>query len=549
MASVRCDDALDDAAALRARLADAEEMLRAIRHGELDALVVRGSAGDQIFTLHNTDEPYRTLVEEMHEGAVVLSSRGDVLYSNARFAALVGRPLKTVIGGRIERFLKASERADFDRLLRSGSGQCISRLLGSGSGTLDVRLSLTTTSSPSGEQLNLIVTDLTEILEANSNRARAEHDSRTKDDFLTMLAHELRSPLGAIANAVAVLELTHAEGQAAAHAHEVIGRQLGLVSRLIDDLLDIERILSGKLRLQRQPLDIAETAREVVAIFAGKPELDRQLEIGTEPVWVEGDAARLMQVLTNLVGNAVKYTPPGSRIRVEVRAEDGDAVISVADEGFGISPTLLPLLFDLYMQADRTILQSRGGLGVGLSLVRRLVELHGGSVEALSDGVGRGSTFVVRLKQVPSMAAAASASIPPEPRSRSRRVLVIEDSTDARETLRMALQHAGHEVYDAADGLRGLELVNAVRPDVAIIGIGLQLMDGYEVARRIRARPDGRAVLLLALTGNSDAAPDSHAHGFDHHLVKPVDVHHLARLVNEGAEAAVLCVLSRVESV
>jgi len=538
MASVRCDDALDDAAALRARLADAEEMLRAIRHGEVDALVVRGPAGDQIFTLHSTDEPYRTLVEEMHEGAVVLSSRGDVLYCNARFAALVGRPLKSVIGGRIERFLQASERAAFDRLLRSGSGRCRSSLIGSGSSAFDVSLSLTTTSSPSGEQLNLIVTDLTELLEANSNRARAEHDSRTKDEFLTMLAHELRTPLGAIANAVAVLELTHAEGQAAAHAHDVIGRQLGLVSRLIDDLLDIERVLSGKLRLQRRPLDIAKTVREAVAAFTDNAKLDRQLEVSTERVWVDGDATRLTQVLTNLVGNAVKYTPRGSRIRVEVRAEGGDAVISVADEGFGISPKLLPVVFDLYVQADRTIPHARGGLGVGLSLVRRLVELHGGSVRAMSDGEGRGSTFIVRLKQVPSMAAAASASIAPERRSRSRRVLVIEDSTDARDILRMALEHAGHEVYDAADGLRGLELVNVVRPDVAIIGIGLPFMNGYEVARRIRARPDGRAVLLLALTGNSDAAPDSLAHGFDHHLVKPVDVHHVARLVSEGAEAS-----------
>jgi signal transduction histidine kinase len=537
MAAALRDPALDDAAALRARLADAEEILRAIRHGEVDALVVRGATGDQVFTLHSTDEPYRTLVEEMHEGAVVLSSRGDVLYCNARFAALVGRPLEGVIGGRIERFLKGSERADFDRLLRSGSGRCRSSLIGSGSSAFDVSLSLTTTSSPNGPQLNLIVTDLSELLEATSNRARAEHDSRTKDEFVTMLAHELRTPLGAIANAVAVLELTHAEGEAAAHAHDVIGRQLGLVSRLMDDLLDIERILSGKLRLQREPLDIAKTAREAVAAFTGNPGLNRQLELSTERVCVDGDAARLTQVLTNLVGNAVKYTPAGGRIRVEVRAEGGDAVISVADEGFGISPRLLPLVFDLYVQADRTIPLARGGLGVGLSLVRRLVELHGGSVRAMSDGEGRGSTFIVRLKQVPSRAAAASASIAPEPRSRSRRVLVIEDSADARETLRMTLEHAGHEVYGAADGLRGLELLNVVHPEVAIIGIGLPLMDGYEVARRIRARPDGRAVLLLALTGNSDDAPDSLTHGFDHHLVKPVDVHHVARLVNEGAEA------------
>ena len=538
MATAGRDDALDEAATQRARLADAEEMLRAIRHGEVDALVVQGDAGNQVFTLHSTEEPYRALVEEMHEGAVVLSGRGEVLYSNARFAALVGEPLESVVGSRIERFLQASERADFDGFLRSGSGRRRSSLIGPGSRAFDASLSLTTTSSTSGPQLNLIVTDLTELLEANSSRARAERDSRSKGEFLTMLAHELRTPLGAISNAVAVLELTHAAGASTVHAHDVIGRQVRLVSRLIDDLLDVERVMSGKLRLQRRPLDLAEAAREAVAAFTDDPKLDRQIEISTETLWVDGDASRLQQVLTNLVGNAVKYTPPGSLIRVEARAEGGDAVISVADRGFGISPQLLPLVFDLYVQADRTMPHARGGLGIGLSLVRRLVELHGGSVEAMSDGEGHGSTFTVRLKQVPSTEMLASASVAPERPSRSRRVLVIEDNVDAREVLRMALERAGHEVYDAADAFRGLELASAVRPDVGIVEIGLPIIDGYEVARRIRSQPEGRAVLLVALSASPDAAPGPPGHGFDHHLVKPVDLCHLARLVGGGAEAS-----------
>ena len=202
-----------------------------------------------------------------------------------------------------------------------------------------------------------------------------------------------------------------------------------------------------------------------------------------------------------------------------------------------MSPELLPFVFDLYVQADRTTAHARGGLGIGLSLVRRLVELHGGSVEAMSGGEGRGSTFVVRLKQVPSMGTAASASVAPERRSRRKRVLVIEDSADARETLRMALELAGHEVYDVADGPLALEVLSVVRPDVGIIEIGLPIMDGYEVARRIRSQPHGRAVLLLALIGEPGAAPRSSGHGFDHHLVKPVDFGHLARLVNGGADA------------
>lgn len=538
MATARRDDALDEAAALRARLADAEDMLRAIRHGEVDALVVQGPTGNQIFTLHSTEEPYRALVEEMHEGAVVLSDRGDVLYSNAHFAALVGEPLESVVGSRMERFLKASERDDFDRLLRSGSGRRRSSLIGPGSRAFDVSLSLTTTSSKSGQRLNLIVTDLTELLEANSNRARAEHDSRAKNDFLTTLAHELRTPLGVIANAVGVLEAKHAGGASVARVHDLIERQVRLVSQLIDDLLDIERVVSGKIRLERRPLDIAETVSEAVAAFTDNSALDRHIEISTESVWVDGDPSRLQQVLTNIVGNAVKYTPPGGRICVKVRADGDDVVISVADQGFGISPSLLPSVFDLYVQADRTIRHAQGGLGIGLSLVRRLVELHGGSVEARSDGEGHGSTFVVRLKQVASVGTAANASVARERRARAKRVLVIEDSADARETLRMALERAGHEVYDAADGLRGLELVSVVRPDVGIIEVGLPIMDGYEIARRIRARPDGRAVLLLALISASDASADSSDHGFDHHLVKPVDLGHLARLLSGGAEAS-----------
>jgi two-component system, sensor histidine kinase len=539
MAIAHRNEALEEAATLRARLADAEDILRAIRDGEVDALVVRGPAGDQIFTLHGDEDPYRALVEEMHEGAVVLSERGEVLYSNARFAALVGKPLESVVGSRIERFLDPSERDDFNQLLLSGSGRRRSCLIGLGARAFDVSLSLTTTSSRGGgRQLNLIVTDLTELLEANSNRERAEHDSRTKNDFLTTLAHELRTPLGVIANAVGVLEAKRAGGASVARVHDLIGRQVRLVSQLIDDLLDIERVVSGKIRLERRPLDIAETVSEAVAAFTDNSALDRHIEISTEPVWVDGDPSRLQQVLTNIVGNAVKYTPPGSRICVKVRADGDDAMISIADQGFGISPSLLPFVFDLYVQADRTIRHAQGGLGIGLSLVRRLVELHGGSVEARSDGEGHGSTFVVRLKQVASVGTAANASVAPERRSRAKRVLVIEDSADARETLRMALERAGHEVYDAADGLRGLELVSAVRPDVGIIDVGLPIMDGYEIARRIRARPDGRAVLLLALIGASDASADSSDHGFDHHLVKPVDLRHLARLLSAGAEAS-----------
>jgi two-component system, sensor histidine kinase len=282
---------------------------------------------------------------------------------------------------------------------------------------------------------------------------------------------------------------------------------------------------------------MAEAVRRAVATFTGDARLERNIELSVEPVWVDGDAVRLEQVLTNIMTNAVKYTPPRAGIRVELRSDGSDAVLTVEDTGFGISPRLLPYIFEMYVQADRTLGHARGGLGIGLTLVRRLVELHGGTIAASSEGEGCGSRFTVRLKQIPSATQSSDISLPLERRAKPRRVLLIEDSGDAREMLRMTLQLAGHVVYDAADGIRGLELLNVVRPDVGIIDISLPQMDGYEIAKRIRQEPHGREMLLLALTGYGSPGDASRSleHGFDHHLVKPVDPDQLERLLSEGA--------------
>jgi PAS domain S-box-containing protein len=528
------DDDREQTEVLRARLAEAEEMLRAIRHGEIDALVVEGAAGHQVYTLQSTEEPYRNLVEQMPEGAVVLTRRGDILYCNARFALLVGEPLESVVGSRIDRFVHAVDRQDFEALLDAGSGRQRISLIDSKSGAFEVSLSLATTRSPTGDRLTLIVTDLRELLEANISRDQAERDSRTKNEFLAMLAHELRNPVGAIGNAIRVLESVDAKGDAAAGAHEVIARQVTHISHLINDLLDVERVVSGRIRLNRQPLDMAEAVRRSVATFTDA-RVGRHITVRTEPLWIDGDAVRLEQVLTNILTNAVKYTAKDGRIRVALRADGGDAVFSVEDTGSGISATLLPFIFDMYVQADRTLDRAQGGLGIGLTLVRRLVELHGGTVVASSPGEGHGTKFTIRLRQIPAVSASAVLLPAPERRANPRRVLLIEDSDDAREMLRMMLELAGHVVYDAADAARGLELLNVERPDVGIIDIGLPTMDGYQMAKRIREEPHGRSMLLLALTG-SDPRDDSGSpeHGFDYHLLKPVDPDQLARLLSEG---------------
>jgi len=352
-----------------------------------------------------------------------------------------------------------------------------------------------------------------------------------------MLAHELRNPLGAVSAALHVLESPGVTAQPVSRAHEVIARQVENISRLISDLLDVERVVSGKIRLVRQPLDLAEAVRSAVHPIAGNVPEGRHLDIRTQPVWIAADALRIEQVLANLVTNAIKYTPPDGQIRVTLRADGRDALLVVEDTGAGISPELLPFIFDLYVQSDRTLNRARGGLGIGLTLVRSLVEAHGGTVSASSEGEGRGSRFTIRLKAIPSPEASSELPLHGERRAKRRRVLLIEDSDAAREMLRMTLELAGHIVHDAPDGMKGLELLDVVHPDVGIIDIGLPVMDGYEVAKRIRQQPQGRDMLLLALSGydSPDHARRALEHGFNYHLVKPVDLDHLAHLISEGA--------------
>ena len=525
-------------AILRARLAEAEEMLWAIRHAEVDAVVVEGAGGNQVYTLQSAEEPYRRLVEEMQEGAVVVTDRGDIMYANARFAALIGEPLESVLGTRIARFVNPSDRAEFEALLDAGSGRSRTRLIASHSGMFEVSLSLTTTVSTSGLQLNLIVTDLTDLLAVTSSRDRAERDNRTKDEFMAMVAHEIRNPLGAISNAVRVLALSDGDGEHASAAHRVIARQVGHLSQLVGDLLDVERVVSGRTRLKRQPVNLAEAVRRAIATITSDARMNRTISVTTVPAWVDGDPVRLEQVLTNLVTNAVKYTAAGGRIRIELRADGDDAVLDVEDNGFGISPELMPHIFDLYTQSERTLDRARGGMGIGLTLVRRLVELHGGAVVASSPGEGFGSMFTVRLRRIPAPETCTPSAVRRDGRARGRRVLLIEDNGDAREMLRTMLELAGHVVYDAADGVRGLELLTVARPDVGIIDLGLPRMDGYQVAKRIREDPHGRGMLLLAVTGDGPSEPGTWPSkvGFDHHLVKPVDPDQLIGLLSDMAE-------------
>jgi signal transduction histidine kinase/DNA-binding response OmpR family regulator len=353
---------------------------------------------------------------------------------------------------------------------------------------------------------------------------------RQKNEFLSMLAHELRNPLAPIRNAVHVMRLQGPGAPELQWARDVIDRQVKHMVRLVDDLLDISRITRGKIRLKLEPVDMAAVVAE--AVEASRPVIEArrhglEVSVAAEPLRVNGDAARLAQVLTNLLNNAAKYTDEGGRIWLTVVPEDGAVVARVRDTGVGIPAEALASVFNLFTQMDRSLDRSQGGLGIGLTLVRRLVEMHGGSVEARSEGPGRGSEFVVRLppfreEPVPADAGGADSAQAGSP---GCRVLVVDDNVDAADSLAMLLRLGGCEVRLAHSGADAVEAAPVFRPQLVILDIGLPGMDGYEVARRLRADPVTRGAALVAVTGygrEEDRALSREA-GFDHHLVKPVD--------------------------
>jgi PAS domain S-box-containing protein len=524
---------------LRARLAEAEDTLRAIRSGEVDAVVVHGDGGDVVYTLASAEQPYRALVEQMQEGAAILTVGGDVLYCNRRFAELVALPLEEVIGGSVERFFAQPDSASLTAIMRTDRGTHRGRLLTASGQQRDVYLSLTSAVTDGVERRYLIVADLSELVDAQSERDRAARENRAKDEFIAMLGHELRNPLGAIAGAVQVLDRVDGHDGPAAGARGVIARQVKHLSRIIGDLLDVGRLVSGKLVLMRRPLELGEAVRRGVATIASADRISKRIDVETESVWINGDSTRIEQIVANLVGNAIRYTDDNGHIRVTLSSAGEDAVLRVADDGCGIDRELLPRIFDLFVQGNQTIARTGGGLGIGLNLVQRLVALHGGTVSAASDGPGRGSTFTVRLPCEPRPASVARLS-PHNGVIEKRRVLVVEDNADVREMYRMLLELNGHEVLVAGDAGSGLDLMAAERPDLALIDIGLPGVDGFELARRIRADARAADVVLVALTGYGSPEDRERAQkaGFDHHLVKPVSPETLRSLLNSpGAQA------------
>ncbi len=354
-----------------------------------------------------------------------------------------------------------------------------------------------------------------------------------------MLAHELRNPLAPLTNAVqAIRRREPGDEKTVGIATDILERQIRQMSRLVNDLLDASRISRGTIVLQRAPIalrPIVEQAIETVRPLVTTLGHTLTIALSEERLVVDGDAGRLAQVISNLLSNAAKFTDKGGRITLALSREGEEAVIRVRDNGIGIPPEHLDRLFDMFVQLDTSIERSRDGLGIGLTLVKRLVELHGGSIQAHSDGPGRGSEFVVRLalqkaavntQQLPESPPVAAASV-------ARRVLVVDDSRDAAESLEMLLAFEGHEVFKAYDGSDAVKTAERVRPDVILMDIGLPIVNGYEACRRIRAQPWGAAIVMVAITGwgQEDDREQSRLAGFDLHLVKPFDHAELLHVV------------------
>jgi signal transduction histidine kinase/CheY-like chemotaxis protein len=379
-----------------------------------------------------------------------------------------------------------------------------------------------------------------EIAKTREAEEKVQEASRRKDEFLAMLSHELRNPLAPIRNAVELVRRIAPDDARLTWARDVIERQVTHLAQLVDELLDVSRITQGKIVLRKEPIELGkvlahavETARPLIETRGHRFELD----LPAAPIWMIGDFARLAQVVANLLNNAAKYTPDNGRIELSARAAEGEALVTVRDNGMGIERDLLPRVFELFAQGERSLARSLGGLGVGLTLVQRLVELHQGQVSVRSDGAGRGAEFTIVLPCISEVLPEQVSTQAPgvELPSEGMRVLVVDDNIDAAESIAVLLRLEGHEVKTVNDGAQALACSQVFAPRAVVLDIGLPGMDGYELARRLRALPQTKDALFIALTGygqREDRALALDA-GFQHHFIKPADPRAIHAVIND----------------
>jgi len=497
--------------------------------------------------IRDSEVRFRRLFETAKDGILILdSSDGKITDANPYITELLGYSTDELIGKELWQIglfqdIEASQAA-FQRLQDEGYIRYHDLPLETKSGRkAEVEFISNVYNVDHHAVIQCNIRDITERRQLERAEAQAEALAdlhRRKDEFLAMLSHELRNPLAAITNAVQILDLQKDEHPLQEKAKTIIRRQAANLVVLVNDLLEVSRILGGRIQLHQEDLD----ARGIVqqAVETTRPLIDQNkheltVSLPTEPTWLHADALRLEEVIVNLLNNAVKYTPEGGHIWLSLQQEGDRIVLRIRDTGVGIVPDSLPHMFELFTQAPRSLDRSQGGLGVGLAVVRKLVEMHGGTVEAQSAGPGKGSEFIVRLPVLsPPTGRSQILSKEGDERSGSGwRVLVVDDNVDSADSIAMLLQVSGHEVRVVYSGQDALDMAGKYQPDIVLLDIGLPVMDGYEVARRLRKHPELKEVKLIAVTGygqESDRLQSQEA-GFDYHLVKPVDAQKLQEVM------------------
>jgi len=499
-------------------------------------------------------EVLQSVVDHVIDGVITIDEHGVIRSFNPAAEKIFGYPSASVLGKNVNMLMPEPYSSEHDgyiaRYFRTGEAKIIGigrEVVGqrSDGSTFPMDLAVSEFLMNDRPFFTGIIRDITErkLLEKELHRRLSElaKTDRLKDEFLAMLAHELRNPIAAIMSAVQLAGVLHDKEQSELSL-EIINRQVQHLARLIDDLLDVSRITRGKINLQKQTVNLASIVESSVAsvrtlIDERKHEL--VISMPAEPLWLEADPTRLEQILSNLLNNAAKYTENGGRITLSAVREEREIVIRVRDTGIGMSPEMLPRMFELFAQGDRSLARSEGGLGLGLTLARSLTEIHGGNLSATSEGPGKGTEFVVRLPaaETPKGSDNAVKDAIDVASVRPARVLVVDDNVDTARSIARLLNLLGHNVEIAHDGPTAIEAARAFRPDVFLLDIGLPTMDGYEVARLLRAEDCGKDARIIAITGygQEEDRKRSLAAGFDHHLIKPVDFGSLVTLLTGTA--------------
>lgn len=503
----------------------------------------RAGDGRPVDPLRESEERFRLLVESVKDYAIfMLDPDGRIASWNAGAENIKGYRSEEILGLHFSRFYPPEAVArgwpqeELRRALAAGRFEDEGWRVRKDGSHFWANVIITPLFDKNGVHRGFA--KVTRDLTARRKSEALEESARRMNEFLAMLSHELRNPLAPIRNAIELMKMKSVSDQLLEWSRDVIGRQVDHLARLVDDLLDVGRVTSGKISLQNESLDLALIATR--AVEASRPLIDARghtleifLPVGS--VWVEGDATRLTQIVLNLLNNAAKYTPEKGNIRLEVDQSGLNAVVRVRDTGVGIPPELLVEVFELFRQGSRTLDRSEGGLGVGLTLVRRLTEMHGGTVEALSEGHGMGSEFVVRLplRSAPSRAAAEGAGNAGVPVSPLRRVLVVDDHRDSMESMAGLLRAWGHDVRTADSGPAALAAAADHRPEFVLLDIGMPGMNGYQVATELRRLPAARDAVVVAMTGYGQEEDRSRSRqaGMNYHLTKPVNPAQLALLL------------------